>query len=121
MCRGDIQVGVHDSVWDFRASPAALGGPALLDPIREVGMDRFEKRRMDGAEFRQVSLGGARFDDVNLAGASFTNVNLSGTRLENVNLSGVSIENANIAGLRIFGYDVAAWIKEQLDRDCGGH
>jgi uncharacterized protein YjbI with pentapeptide repeats len=114
-------VAVHDRVWDF---PDIAGGAApdrRLRSVKEVEMERFEGRRMDGAEFRQVSLGGARFDDVNLAGASFTNVNLSGTRLENVNLSGVSIENANIAGLRIFGYDVAAWIKQQLDRDCGGH
>jgi uncharacterized protein YjbI with pentapeptide repeats len=74
-------------------------------------MERFERRRMDGAEFHDVSLAGARFDNVNLAGA----------RLENVNLSDVSIENANIKGLKIFGYDVGAWIQEQLDRDCGGH
>jgi len=74
-------------------------------------MDRFERRRMDGAEFHDVSLGGAVFDNVNLANARF----------ENVNLSGVSIQNANIKGLRIFGYDVAAWIQEQLERDCGGH
>jgi uncharacterized protein YjbI with pentapeptide repeats len=78
---------------------------------REGAMDRFERRRMDGAEFHDVSLAGARFD----------NVNLSGARLENVNLSGVSIVNANIKGLRIFGYDVAGWIQEQLDRDCGEH
>jgi uncharacterized protein YjbI with pentapeptide repeats len=74
-------------------------------------MDRFERRRMDGTEFHDVSLAGAVFDNVNLSNARFTNVNLSG----------VSIENANIKGLRIFGYDVAAWIKEQLDRDCGEH
>ena len=64
-------------------------------------MEKFERRRMDGAEFHDVALAGAVFD--------------------NVNLSGVSIENANITGLRIFGYDVAAWIQEQLDRDCGEH
>jgi uncharacterized protein YjbI with pentapeptide repeats len=74
-------------------------------------MERFERRRMDGAEFHDVSLAGAAFDDVNLANARFTNVNLAG----------VCIENANIKGLRIFGYDVAAWIQEQLERDCGGH
>jgi uncharacterized protein YjbI with pentapeptide repeats len=81
------------------------------DVEEEGAMDRFERRRMDGAEFH----------DVSLANAIFENVNLSGARLENVNLSGVSIENANIKGLKIFGYDVAGWIKEQLDRDCGEH
>jgi uncharacterized protein YjbI with pentapeptide repeats len=79
--------------------------------LREAAMDRFERRRMDGAEFHDVSLAGAMFD----------NVNLSNARFSNVNLSGVEIENANITGLRIFGYDVAAWIQEQLERDCGGH
>src|SRR3569623_2660064 len=57
-------------------------------------MDKFEGRRMDGAEFHDVSLAGAKFDDVNLSNARFSNVNLSS----------VSIENANIKGLRIFGY-----------------
>lgn len=99
---------------------AASGGIALAGALRrrrlaarlkEGAMERFERRRMDGAEFHDVSLAGALFDNVNLAGA----------RLENVNLAGVSIENANIEGLKIFGYDVAAWIQAQLDRDCGEH
>jgi uncharacterized protein YjbI with pentapeptide repeats len=89
--------------WTILARPTAR--------LREGAMDRYERRRMDGAEFHDVSLAGAVFDNVNLCDARFTNVNLSG----------VSIENANIKGLRIFGYDVAAWIQEQLDRDCGEH
>jgi uncharacterized protein YjbI with pentapeptide repeats len=86
----------------LRAASGTAGGRA---------MERFERRRMDGAEFHDVALAGAVFDNVNLAGARFANVNLAG----------VSIENANIKGLKIFGYDVAAWIQEQLDRDCGEH
>jgi uncharacterized protein YjbI with pentapeptide repeats len=85
------------------ASPLAGDG----GPQKERAMDRFERRRMDGAEFNDVSLAGARFENVNLAGASF----------EDVNLSGVSILNANIKGLTIFGYDVAGWIREQLAKD----
>ncbi len=67
----------------------------------------FSDLRMDGAEFRNCSLAGAVFDDVNLSNA----------RLTNVNLSGLVIENANITGLTIFGYDVEAWLSEQLRKD----
>jgi uncharacterized protein YjbI with pentapeptide repeats len=78
----------------------------------------FERPRMEGAEFSDVSLAGATFDDVNLGGARFANVNLAGASFEDVNLSGVTIDNANIKGLRIFGYDVEKMIEERLDRDC---
>jgi uncharacterized protein YjbI with pentapeptide repeats len=67
----------------------------------------FSGQRMDGAAFTNCSLANAVFDDVNLAGASLTDVNLTGLELE----------NARITGLRIFGYDVAAWIREQLEKD----
>lgn len=70
-------------------------------------MEVFKNRRMIGTEFNDVNLGEARFINVNLAGATF----------EDVNLSGVSIENANTKGLTIFGYDVHAWLKEQLAKD----
>lgn len=83
----------------------------------EWGMDKFTGQRLEDIAFSNCSLARARFDDVNLADASFTNVNLSGARLENVNLAGLTVENANIQGLRIFGYDVDAWIREQLAKD----
>ena len=68
---------------------------------------KFVDQRMDGAEFRNCALPKAVFDDVNLAGATFNNVNLSG----------VTVEDANIKGLKIFGYDVEAWIRAQLEQD----
>lgn len=67
----------------------------------------FTDQNLTASEFRNCALANALFDDVNLAGARFSNVNLSG----------VTIENANIKGLKIFGYDVEAWIKEQLAKD----
>src|SRR3954454_24469821 len=82
-----------------------------------TNMDKFEQRRMDDAQFRHCSIARALFEDVNLGEARFSDVNLSGARLENVNLSGLTVENANIKGLKIFGYDVEAWIKEQLAAD----
>jgi tRNA (cytidine/uridine-2'-O-)-methyltransferase len=109
---------------------AVAAGIALGEALRQTGgwpeeeskaMDdpcRFERRRMEGASFRNVSLAGAVFDDVNLGGARFGNVNLAGAAFEDINLSGVTIDNANIKGLRIFGYDVEAMIEERLERDC---
>jgi tRNA (cytidine/uridine-2'-O-)-methyltransferase len=110
---------------------AVAAGIALAEALRQCkawpgelgrtpmdGQSRFERRRMDGAEFQNVSLAGAVFDDVNLGGARFTNINLSGARFEDVNLSNVAIDNANIKGLSIFGYDIEALIEAQLDRDC---
>jgi uncharacterized protein YjbI with pentapeptide repeats len=47
----------------------------------------------------------------------FDDVNLANARLTNVNLTGLTVENANIRGLKIFGYDVEAWIREQLAKD----
>jgi uncharacterized protein YjbI with pentapeptide repeats len=67
----------------------------------------FSDKRMDGAKFMNCSLANATFDDVNLSNA----------KLSNVNLSSLTVENANIRGLKIFGYDVEAWIKEQLAND----
>jgi uncharacterized protein YjbI with pentapeptide repeats len=83
----------------------------------ERTMDKFEQRRMDDAEFRNCSFARALFENVNLGEARFSDVNLAGARLENVNLSGLTIENANVKGLKIFGYDVEAWLKEQLAKD----
>ena len=72
---------------------------------------------MEKQRFHRCSLAGAEFDDVNLGNARFSNVNLAGATLDNVNLSNLKVTNAKITGLTIFGYDVAAWLKEQLARD----
>jgi tRNA (cytidine/uridine-2'-O-)-methyltransferase len=110
---------------------AVAAGIALGEALRQTkswprdykeivvdGQLRFERRRMDGATFRDVSLVGAVFDDINLGDSRFGNVNLAGARFDDINLSGVTIDNANIKGLRIFGYDIEALIEAQRDRDC---
>lgn len=68
---------------------------------------RFAHQRLEGVEFKDCWMANAVFDDVNLAGAILTNVNLSG----------VSIDDANVKGLKIFGYDVEAWLRSQLEKD----
>ena len=105
-------IALAEALRQTRSWPGAQEGAVMDEACR------FERRRMDGAEFRDVSLAQAIFDDVNLGEARFGNVNLAGARFDDVNLSGVAIDNANIKGLRIFGYDIEALIEAQLDRDC---
>lgn len=90
------------------AAPVDLRPELAAAVIRrqEVHM-KFSDQRLDGVEFINCSMAKAVFDDVNLSGAT----------MNNVNLSGLTIEDANIKGLKIFGYDVEAWIREQLGKD----
>ena len=95
-----------------KAQLSHLGGKQTFAAFMRVALRGrapmlFTDKRMDGVRFTNCSLANATFDDVNLKNA----------KLSNVNLSGVTVENANIQGLKIFGYDVEAWIKEQLAKD----
>jgi len=92
------------------AAPAEAPEPAPPDS------PRFEKKRLDGAVFHDVSLANAAFKNVNLSQSSFSDVSLKGARLTNVNLYDVTITNANIDGLTIFGHDIQALIRAELKR-----